>query len=365
MGHFKIKTDKIQEMISKSVKGAGNNKILPITCRIEIDFKDNALTLRTTDRVNYLEISTNGIEGENFNLVVDIDKLAKLIMKTTTEYMQFVYENGIFTVIGNGKYNIEIPNDESYEDFPKVEFDPEKAITPTYRIPTKILQSILTYNKVCVSKSLEIPSLTCYYMDSNRVVSSNVNNACENKQAFNFTTPCLLEQELLDLIDVIDEAEVAITYYDGAICIKELSNNVVIYGNCIISGIEEFPITSFDQFFNSPMSNSCEIDTSTLLSMMDRIMIFTDITENANALMTFNKTSLTISNDSHATETIKYVDAGEHSEFSCKINIKFLYDHINARYEDKLRIYYGDDTAIRIEGAGIKQVMCLFNEVEE
>ena len=33
--------------------------------------------------------------------------------------------------------------------------------------------------------------------------------------------------------------------------------------------------------------------------------------------------------------------------------------------EDKLRIYYGDDTAIRIEGAGIKQVMCLFNEVEE
>ena len=101
MGQFKIKTDKIQEMISKSVKGAGNNKILPITCRIEIDFKDNTLTLRTTDRVNYLEISTNGIEGENFNLVVDIDKLAKLIMKTTTEYMQFVYENGIFTVIGN------------------------------------------------------------------------------------------------------------------------------------------------------------------------------------------------------------------------------------------------------------------------
>lgn len=92
MGQFKIKTDKIQEMISKSVKGAGNNKILPITCRIEIDFKDNTLTLRTTDRVNYLEISTNGIEGENFNLVVDIDKLAKLIMKTTTEYMQFVYE---------------------------------------------------------------------------------------------------------------------------------------------------------------------------------------------------------------------------------------------------------------------------------
>ena len=25
MGQFKIKTDKIQEMISKSVKGAGNN----------------------------------------------------------------------------------------------------------------------------------------------------------------------------------------------------------------------------------------------------------------------------------------------------------------------------------------------------
>ena len=54
---LKVKTKTLQEMTQKAMKGASNNKILPLTSMLAIELKNNVLTLTTTDFSNYLEIS--------------------------------------------------------------------------------------------------------------------------------------------------------------------------------------------------------------------------------------------------------------------------------------------------------------------
>ena len=53
---LKIKTLKMQEMVSKAIKGASGNKMIPITSLMAIELKENVLTLTTTDASNYVKI---------------------------------------------------------------------------------------------------------------------------------------------------------------------------------------------------------------------------------------------------------------------------------------------------------------------
>ena len=52
-----IKTTTLQEMIAKAIKGASNNKLIPLTSLMAIEVKDKVLTLTTTDATNYLYIT--------------------------------------------------------------------------------------------------------------------------------------------------------------------------------------------------------------------------------------------------------------------------------------------------------------------
>ena len=53
---MKIKTEILKEMVSKSIKGSSQNKLLPITNYIGIEVKNKILTLITTDGNNQLKI---------------------------------------------------------------------------------------------------------------------------------------------------------------------------------------------------------------------------------------------------------------------------------------------------------------------
>ena len=52
-----ITTAVFQEMLNRAIKGAGLNKLLPLTSLIAIKVKDKVLTLITTDGSNTLYIS--------------------------------------------------------------------------------------------------------------------------------------------------------------------------------------------------------------------------------------------------------------------------------------------------------------------
>ena len=70
---MKIKTSILQEMVSKAVKGASNNKMIPISSFIGIEIEQGKLTLMTTDGSNQLRVSKK-LDGNStdFYSVVEI-----------------------------------------------------------------------------------------------------------------------------------------------------------------------------------------------------------------------------------------------------------------------------------------------------
>ena len=52
---------KFQDMVARSVKGASENKLLPITSMMCIEMKNNVLTLTTTDTANTLKVRADKI----------------------------------------------------------------------------------------------------------------------------------------------------------------------------------------------------------------------------------------------------------------------------------------------------------------
>ena len=109
---FTINTKTLQSMISKVIRGASNNKLLPITSYIDINFTDGTLNLTTTDMTNYITVKKNDLSGDNFNVVISADKFSKLVAKTSTENITLELTDNSLVFKGNGTYNIDIPLNE-------------------------------------------------------------------------------------------------------------------------------------------------------------------------------------------------------------------------------------------------------------
>ena len=79
-----ISTVKLQEAVSKAIKGVGNNKLIPLTSLMCVEVINSEMTLITTDATNYLYVKEN-VNSDDFYAVIDANTFAKLISKMTCE----------------------------------------------------------------------------------------------------------------------------------------------------------------------------------------------------------------------------------------------------------------------------------------
>ena len=63
---FTVSTETMQRLVSRVIKGASNNKLLPLTSFVNISLKDKRLRLDTTDMTNYTSAIEYNVEGEDF-----------------------------------------------------------------------------------------------------------------------------------------------------------------------------------------------------------------------------------------------------------------------------------------------------------
>ena len=80
-----ITTSTMQNLVSKAMKGASNNKMIPLTGLMAIQLKDHLLTLITTDATNYLYVREDKVEGDDFYVVTQAEMFSKLIARLTCE----------------------------------------------------------------------------------------------------------------------------------------------------------------------------------------------------------------------------------------------------------------------------------------
>lgn len=352
---LKVKTIKLKDMVSKAIKGASNNKILPLTGMLAIELKDNTLTLTTTDFSNYLEIKCPKIEGEDFYVVVQAEMFHKLISKLSTEYVTLELKDNVLAVKSNGQYKLELPVDENGKlvKFPEYR---TKIDTPAHTINLTTLKTLLTTNKASVAQDLTVPALTGYYICAEGVWTSDSFTACKNKIT-SIKETFMLPAQVVELFNVLTDSEVNIYVGDTNVILD--TPDVVIYGKLLLEK-DNFPIEAVTNYLDTKFDSNCKFNKDDLLSILDRLLLFVGPYDKNEVYLTFTNEGMVIeSKQQTGKELIPYSESANFVAFTCCIDIELLKSQVQAQQGELIELFYGNDSAIKLVSGPVTQIVSL------
>ena len=354
---LKLKTLKLQEMVSKAIKGASNNKMIPITGLMAIVLKKGVLTLITTDATNTLKVMEKDIEGDDFYIVVQADIFSKLVAKITTETITLTLKENSLEVKGNGTYSIELPLDEEGQliKFPEYKFDTEVEKSEINLSTVKVL---LNANKAALAQTMEIPCLTGYYFDD-KVITTDTFKVCSTDIKV-FPHKVLLPAELMELLDLMDEEKITVQVSGNKILFS--TNNVVVFGSQL-EGIEDYPAEAIQAYLDQEFTSMCKLPKSALLNVLDRLSLFVSTYDKNGVYLTFNNEGVLFSSKkSNGTELIKYQGSENFQPFTCCADIELLKSQISAQDGEVVELWYGHEKAIKMTSGKITQIVALLED---
>lgn len=359
-----IKTPELQDVISKAFKVCSMIEVLPVTTFLQLVCKDGLLTVTSTDGVNILKLTKGNIEGE-LNIVVDAKLFSALVAKITTPITQLVVEGNNLVVNANGKYNINIITEEdgSVVNLPTFEFNEHVA---SNHVSSNDLKTILTMNKSCKADMKEMPSLYNYYMDSERVVTTDFYKVCNNPVKV-FNNPVCLTPELAELIPLVaDENGVDAKENDNTVLF--ISKQGKLFGKkATQEDLDGYPITDLMKTFNEQYNYKCVINKTILMNALDRICLFTEGFENNKITLYFESEALTLKTSSTNThEVIKYLEPSNTTEaFSIAVDGTFLKNQLASLTKEDLVIKFGNESGILLVNDKVIQILSSLDEEEE
>lgn len=354
---LKLKTLKLQEMVSKAIKGASNNKMIPITGLMAIVLKKGVLTLITTDATNTLKVMEKDIEGDDFYVVVQTDIFSKLVAKTTVETIVLTLKENSLEVKGNGTYSIELPLDEEGQliKFPEYKFDDktEKSV-----INLSTIKVLLNANKAALAETMEVPCLTGYYFDD-KVITTDTFKVCSNDIKV-FPSKVLLPSELVELLAIMDEEKITIQISGNKILFT--TGNVIVFGT-ELDGIEDYPAEAIDAYLETEFISVCKLPKGALLNVLDRLALFVATYDKNGVYLTFTNEGLMFSSKrSNGTELIKYQGSENFQTFTCCADIELLKSQIAAQEGEVVELWYGHEKAIKMTSGKITQIVALLED---
>ena len=92
---------------------------------------------------------------------------------------------------------------------------------------------------------------------------------------------------------------------------------------------------------NKPFKSTCGIHKDSLLSALNRLVLFIDPYDKNGVLLSFSDTELTIqSMKASAVEKLEYTASSDIEKYSCSVDISLLADIINAVKDDSVTIHF-------------------------
>ena len=356
-----IKTSKLQEMVARAVKGAKNDKVLPLTQMIAIRLKDNVLTLITTSITNTLYIREDKVDGNDFYVVVPVEKFSKLIARLTSDTvsMEIDEKSKSLVIKGNGNYNVEIEYDEDEEivNFP----DPLSEMEledDAVELRSSTIRTILSTLRPALAQTLENPCYTGYYVGEKVVATDRFLINALNVELFE--EPRLIRPEVMDLFECMTAEEIHADFQDSIAVFS--SPDCIIYSRDL-EGIEDYAIDAISNFIDLEFGSTCKIPKSQLLQLLDRLQLFVTDYDKGGIYLTFTKEGLQItSKASSAIELIPYVESADFKDYTCCIDINMLVKQVKAYAGDSIEIWYGSDSAIKFVRDNITQIIALLED---
>lgn len=348
-----ISTDTLQNMMSKAMKGASNNKMIPLTNLICMELKNNVLTLITTDASNYLYVHER-VVGDDFYAVIPIEVFAKLISRLTCDEVVLSIENNTLTVSGNGTYVIELPIDENgmlvkYPD-PRQNF----VAYRTENVSIKPFRLMLDIARPSLLTTYEMPCYTGYYV-ADKIVTTNSLELCSiNCKVFD--TPCLLSAPMVELFEIMSGDIVAKFGEDNEVMF--VTDDVEIYGS-LMDCIGDFQIDTMNNLLADTFSGECSVSKDNLLELLDRLSLFVGAYDKNALSLTFSGGGLLVqSKQASGAELIKYSEFSYGEDFSCYVDIEKLRNQVRVYEGKNIRINYGNENMIKLISDDVQQIIC-------
>lgn len=354
-----IKTVVFQEMMSKAIKGASQNKLIPLTSLMAIQLKSGKLSIITTDASNYLYIIQDKVEGDDFYVVVYAEQFSKLISKLTSDNVNIELEDKILNIQANGTYKIELPLDENGELIQYPDPVSETSITGEVKtINLATVKTILNVNKASLAMTMEEPAYTGYYV-GDKVVSTDTYKICGLKVKL-FDEPVLISPETMNLLDVMTEEKIEAYIQDDIL--EFVTKNCIVYGHKM-EGVEDYAIDAINGLLDEKFKSSCKVNKTDMLALLDRISLFVGVYDNRAITLTFTEQGIDISSkQSNGIETIKYIESKKFKAFTCMIDIVMLTDQVKANESETIEIQYGNEKSIKIVDDKVTQVIAFLDD---
>ena len=341
---MQIKTVKLQDMVSKVIKGVGNNKLLPITGFIAITVKDGRITLTSTDNTHYLFVSDN-VESEDFYVCIQADKFASLVSKMTSETTTLTITDNFLEVKGNGVYSIEIPLDENGQmvKYPNPLEDNDIG-EKVGELTVAQIKNVLNVVKPCLDTSGDFVQYTNYFVGDCVMASDTYNVSTLNEQAF--TTPRLISSEMMSLLDMATNTVDVFANGNKVTCVTP---GLTVYG-VILSDVSEFSVDELKAYINSKFSSMCKFSKAQFLQLLDRITLFVDALTDDNVVkVVFSENSLTVSSrKSSGVESIEYTESENPISYEIMVNVRYLQTQIKSQTSDVIEMWYGEPNAVKV-----------------
>ena len=354
-------TSQLQNLVTKAVKGASNNKLLPLTSLMSVDYDGNGkLSLTTTDYTNYLIVSASDISmsDDEIHAVVSAETFAKLVSKMTSESVT-IEQTDEFLHVSGGKsdYKIEIALDVDGSAI--VLKAPEFKAEVNQSVKLASVKNILATAKSALATELKAPCYTAYYVGDN-ILSTDSYRVCAIREKL-LDKPVLVRADTMDLLDIaesdlkcgVDGESLRFVTDDGTFSLTTKVNE----------GIESYAVDALNQFVNSEFDAKCTMRKNDLLQALDRLVLFVSDYDRNTINLLFDKDSLTLTNKKNAgKEVVEYSGDKTEKLFECAINIEFLVSQIKAHPNDDITISYGLPNCIKIESGDVTQIIALCNE---
>ena len=358
-----ISTPILQEMVSKAVKACSMVDSFPVTSLFELTAKDGKLTIKSTDNVNILSLNKSDIQGD-LDVVIDAKLFTALISKLTTPITEICVEDNNIIIKANGKYDMPIivEEDGSKVSLPNFEFDSSVA---SNHISNLELKTILTMNKSCKADMKEMPSLFNYYMDEERVLTTDFYKACNNPVKL-FNKPVCIPPNLMELVPLVAD--------DSGVTIQESGSSVLfsssagcLYGKkATEEDLEGYPVADLLESMDEEYDYSCLINRTLLVNALDRVCLFTGDYDSNAVTISFEKDQLTLTTKrTNTKESIKYLESSSiEDSFSINLDAVFLKNQLMSAPKEDIKIKFGNVVGIQLVCDKIVQLASALEDEE-
>lgn len=354
-----IKTEKLQDMVAISAKGASCDKILPITSLVAVEVANGLLTLTTTDSANLLKIRTDRYEGDDMYAVVPIVLFSKLVAKITTESVVLTLKEGVLEVRGNGVYNLPVSVDEDgLVKFPeKAYINFEKPETSEILYLTAV-KSIVDTNKSAVAKSVDRPELQAYYLGDAAISTDNAVIACN--RITTLSAPALVSPSMMELLALNTQEKITVYRNNSSLLFE--TDNMILFGP-EHEGIDKYPYEAVTGFLSSELPTTCTLPKLLLKNVINRLSLFVEPYDKNTIRLIFSDSSLCISSkQSSGIEEVPYKEKIKAKEFVCEIDFLLLKEQVDAVPGDTVDISFGNDKAIKIANGSVVTIVGLLED---